>query len=528
MRCAIVLLSTLLVLPSLAVAQTQVEATARAKALLSKAPDPTITNGIVTPDAKVTLVAGPDGKEAKIQVGVQNGGLTTTLSFKGKLSEKGDSTLLGLTGLPADAAGAVAVTYSRWNPTDDRARLDMVCAAYTTRRLSKQSVEISGDQSLVVGAPGRWEVSAVGEPGHVTWDFGDKIKDFDRAVVTHAYEKAGIYQVKVTVVREDRFAPSFGDPTAAKTMITTVRSWLVAVSKTPASWTEEYGVNKNGSKLLPTRTPIYFSLRAAPSNTAKLDFGDGSDADVPVGSAVGSTAVGSIAAPGPNHLYTDPGQFVVAAGFELPTAGQFAVVSNTIRVLENCSLSAMASEPDLQREHALAVNWSMPLILAAKYEMGRSSYDFVDAKTGAEQPAAIRTPIAASGTLGTIFDNGTAFALTVERQRTYKAGKSAQLCSDFSTLIVKCDDVVLGGPATKDATIASVMLQRTGKTIGMQPRLAYRWAASGNITSLDVPVYVLQNKDGGLNGGVSFGWRTHDGVRAVLFVGVITDLFGRK
>ena len=249
-----------------------------------------------------------------------------------------------------------------------------------------------------------------------------------------------------------------------------------------------------------------------------IDYGDGTLAKVAVGSS------GSLE---PRHEYSEAGEFAIAAGVEVAD-GQFALASNSARVLEDCSISAMGSESDLQRAHALAVTWSLPLIFAAQYEMGRSSYDFVDAKTGAEQPAAIRTPVAASGTIGTIFENGTAFAVTVERQRSYKAGKSAQLCADFAAGIVKCDDVVLGGPSTKDATIASVTLQKTGRNVGVQPRLSYRWSSGGNITSVDVPIYVLQNKDGGLNGGVSLGWRTKDGARAVLFVGVMTDLFQRR
>ena len=317
-----------------AAAERRESLTVRSKALLEKAPDPTVTNGIVTPDAKFTFAAGPDGKEARVQIGVQSGALTTTLSFKGRLNPKGDTALLGVTGLSADTTGAIAVSYSRWHPKVDEARAAAVCETFAVRRLTIAGTRGSG-----------------------------------------------------------------------------------------------------------------------------------------------------------------------------------------------CSISALASEPDLQRAQALAVHWSLPLIVGAKYEMGRSSFEFVDARTGADQPTAFRTPVGASGTIGTIFENGTALALTVERQRSYRAGTPAQLCTDLSASIKKCSDAVLGGPSTSDATLASISVQRAGKNVGVQPRVSYRWTTSGRTTSVDVPIYVLQNKSNGLNGGVSLGWRTKDGARAVLFVGVMTDLF---
>jgi len=505
MRRAIPSLLLILALPRTAAALPQDDkVTIQSKALLSKAPDPTVTNGIVTPDAKFTFAAGPDGKEAKVQIGVQAGGLTTSVSFKGKLAEKGDTTLLGLTGLSADASGAIALSYTRWNPTVDDRRALQVCEAYTSRRLSRQRIGIAGDQSLAVNQSGAWSIDLAGDPGKITWEFDDGVKDYGRTAVAHAFEKAGVHQVKVTVAREKS---------------TSVRSWLVAVSKsTPPA--ESFRIEQRGPNPphMPVGRAVPFSLTSAPSKTSVVDYGDG---------ALDKVAVGSSGAIETLHAYGEPGDFAISSGVEVAD-GQFVVVSNSTRVLDDCSISAMGSEPDLQREHALAVNWSLPFITAFKYEMGRSSFEFVDAKTGAEQPAALRTPIGASGTVGTIFENGVAVALSVERQRSYKAGKSAQLCGDFATGIVKCDDVVLGGPSSSDATVASITLQKAGKNVGVQPRLSYRWTASRKITSVDVPIYVLQNKDGGLNGGVSLGWRTKDGARAVLFVGVMTDLFQRK
>jgi PKD repeat protein len=486
-------------------AEKKANLTIQSKALLDKAPDPTATNGIVTPDAKFTFAAGPDGKEARVQIGIQSGGLTTSLSFKGKLAEKGVTALFGLTGLNTDASGAIAFSYTRWNPTANEARAFAVCDAYNSRRLAVRRADITRDQGLLANAEGRWSLITAGDAGHITWEFGDGAKDYDLTTVAHAYEKPGVYQVKVVVETKD---------------FTATRSWLVAVSKgaVSAAPAARFARREAAPRSMQADRVIPFTLTGPASKTATADYGDGTKEKVAVGSA------GSILLP---HRYEAPGQYAVSAGVELGD-DQFAVVSSVVRVSEDCAISAMGSEPDLQKAHALAVNWSLPLIVAAKYEMGRSSYEFVDAKTGAEQPGALRTPIGASGTVGTIFENGVAVAFSVERQRSYKAGKSAQLCADFAAGIVKCDDVVLGGPASSDATVASITLQKAGKNVGVQPRLSYRWTASRKITSVDVPIYVLQNKDGGLNGGVSLGWRTKDGARAVLFVGVMTDLFQRK
>lgn len=481
------------------------DATVRTKALLTTAPDPTVSNSILTPDSKFTFTAGPDGKEAKAQIARQSGGFTTSLSFKGKLAESGDTALLGLTGLSTGASGAVAVSYSRWNPTVNEDRAFAVCDAYTSRRLEKTRVEINGDRSLAVSEDGHWSVNVSGDHGRVTWEFDDGVKDYDRTDVTHGFAKAGVHQVKVTVARDDG--------------VSSVRSWLVAVNKGAAPAETSFAVVPKGTKSKAIARPIQFQLSAPAGKTALVDYGDGTTEKAAMGISGSQPEL-------VKEKYVEAGAYMVSAGIEVAD-DQFAIVSSPVRVLDDCAISEMGSEPDLQREHALAVDWRLPLIVGASYEMGRSSYEFVDAKTGVAQPAAIRTPIAASGMIGTIFGNGTALAVSVERQRSYRAGKSAQLCEDFGAGFKKCSDAVLGGPSTRDATIATIGLQRNGEHVGIQPKVSYRWSKSGATTSVDVPIYILQNKNGGLNGGVNLGWRTKDGVRAVLFVGVMSDLFGK-
>jgi hypothetical protein len=64
--------------------------------------------------------------------------------------------------------------------------------------------------------------------------------------------------------------------------------------------------------------------------------------------------------------------------------------------------------------------------------------------------------------------------------------------------------------------------------VGLDPQFGILFQTSGalkKITSFELPVYYLQAKGGGLNGGIDFAWRSdQSGPQVTLFIGIVMDV----
>jgi hypothetical protein len=117
----------------------------------------------------------------------------------------------------------------------------------------------------------------------------------------------------------------------------------------------------------------------------------------------------------------------------------------------------------------------------------------------------------------------------VSRQVAYRAGKPGQICSPVGTQgLSTCEDHVLAAPGDPDRSnlVSFEVKQFFGANFAVAPRFSFDITKS--VKAISVPIYILRDTAGGLNGGIAIGWRSDTkAVTASAFVGDILTLITR-
>lgn len=160
---------------------------------------------------------------------------------------------------------------------------------------------------------------------------------------------------------------------------------------------------------------------------------------------------------------------------------------------------------------------------------GQSKRDYIDVAAFAKASES-RTAIAASGYVGLITsDYKWALRLKYDYLRDVKPAANGQICRASATAanMQECLEGALGRPTRSETNIASFELRHRFSLlngdnkipVAIAPQITYDFDKKEY--GIDVPVYLTQNKEGKLNGGIRFGYRsdTKD-VGAGVFIGV--------
>lgn len=163
-----------------------------------------------------------------------------------------------------------------------------------------------------------------------------------------------------------------------------------------------------------------------------------------------------------------------------------------------------------------------------KAEVGREKFEFVNATTFAD---AFKTTYPASGSLmfGALIAPFNWFATAAVRlENGYKAADEQAVCApppaDRSQA---CPVKVVGVPNSKRREVFEAEIRKFLPTPSKYPvgvSAVFRRDWRQNETSLEAPIYLVKDKDGGLSGGVSVGYvwarkKEDGGARFTLFVG---------
>lgn len=120
---------------------------------------------------------------------------------------------------------------------------------------------------------------------------------------------------------------------------------------------------------------------------------------------------------------------------------------------------------------------------------------------------------------------------SVAYQRGFEAQDEAVLCPAGNGTTVTCVKAAPGAPALdENLLLAGGLRFRLGGGAGKLPPFAVAplvtYDAIDKIFGVDVPFYLLANKDGGLIGGVRAGWRSDDKkLRFGVFIGSAFNIF---
>ena len=158
------------------------------------------------------------------------------------------------------------------------------------------------------------------------------------------------------------------------------------------------------------------------------------------------------------------------------------------------------------------------------------SFTFVSADTLVEQPKEKHTSRSLSGVAGVAFKTNTVTTFSYTYEVAYKAGDKADVCSPAASGgSVKCSQAVIGPPGDPDRTnrLSFEVKQFFGTNFAFAPK--FNWDVDDSIVGIELPIYLLQAKDGGLTGGVTLGWRSDTkAFTASAFVGPVLKLITKQ
>jgi hypothetical protein len=174
------------------------------------------------------------------------------------------------------------------------------------------------------------------------------------------------------------------------------------------------------------------------------------------------------------------------------------------------------------------LGWDIPVQYGFQGKISPQSFDFLDPTTlaaGSESHLAFSI----GGGMGVFVRPFTRLDADVSYERTFKAGRSTQVCTPLPPAgTSECGDAVLGGPTQADGWVAEAgvrqFLRIGGMDVALNPRVRYR--NQDETYTARVPIYFLPDKSGtSLLGGVAPTW--HSGTERfgiVLFVGSTFNL----
>jgi hypothetical protein len=158
-------------------------------------------------------------------------------------------------------------------------------------------------------------------------------------------------------------------------------------------------------------------------------------------------------------------------------------------------------------------------------DTGPEDYSFADAVT----LITVETPerkwnSSAAVTAGALFSDNTYGAVSLRFDNAFKASDKQAVCRTSAP--TACKIVPVGEPVEDDRKVVEIEGRRfLGAHLGIAGIARYDWETAEK--SLEVPLYFVRDKKGGLRGGVSTGylWSSDDDARGWSFVVFVADAF---
>ena len=199
-----------------------------------------------------------------------------------------------------------------------------------------------------------------------------------------------------------------------------------------------------------------------------------------------------------------------------------------------CDLAVLEKDPAVRAFRERYFPRRLAWYLSVKGDIGYETFRFADAATFVDQTTE-EYPRSFSAVLGLLTKGNVYVAASGRFEDGFEAARTQAVCSihalDQKTA---CPQKIVGPPNPKTAKVTEFEVRKylsdAGElTIGAAGILRRDWKAEN--TALEVPLYFLKNKDGGLSGGFSFGylWAQQPddtGPRFTVFVGQTFGLGG--
>jgi hypothetical protein len=166
----------------------------------------------------------------------------------------------------------------------------------------------------------------------------------------------------------------------------------------------------------------------------------------------------------------------------------------------------------------------------ANASVAPESFTFVNADTLAEEPAEKRTSRSLSALAAVVFATNTVTTVSYVHDVAYSGGDKADVCRPAASGgSLKCSEAIVGPPgdAARTNRLSFEVKQFIGTNFAFAPKL--NWNVDNSVVGIELPIYLLQAKDGGLTGGVNLGWRSDTkAFIASAFVGPVLKLIVKE
>ena len=192
---------------------------------------------------------------------------------------------------------------------------------------------------------------------------------------------------------------------------------------------------------------------------------------------------------------------------------------------EECDDSSF-TDPAQRRAYLDAFNFSRtPVLVGLRVRAGRNEFKWRDKTTLAES-VSHHNDWSVSGTVGFYNPRMGFLGGQFDRQDSYRGGSKTNVCQPLAgTNATTCRDLVLGAPTKTSRSIARIELRRFSRGGKFAINPSWSRDLDEDVSSLQLPIFFLQDGKGGLNGGVTAGWRSDTKAFTLsLFVGASLDL----
>lgn len=175
----------------------------------------------------------------------------------------------------------------------------------------------------------------------------------------------------------------------------------------------------------------------------------------------------------------------------------------------------------------VGTNRTVPLLRAIPYRdfllggsVGRTERKFFD-PSGA-QVEDDRLSYSLNAAYRRIFESSR-LTVSLATQRKFKEADKARQCAvvDGSTL-ERCKDLPLGEAAVVDSVPLTIEYRLWRKRFAVSPKLAYDFEQE--VAAASLPIYLITNSEGRLNGGIRVDWEEHKDPVAFVFVSSVLGL----
>jgi len=183
-----------------------------------------------------------------------------------------------------------------------------------------------------------------------------------------------------------------------------------------------------------------------------------------------------------------------------------------------------------QKKYDKVINWGLPILYGLRFQIGREKFEYFEDSTF-EEKALSRTNYAVMGLTGIFLPAKDLYMGFNYRYQVYhQVGKKREICLPLEEIegALECRELPVGSPNRQLSHIGQLEIRKFyGNRFAINPKFTYDF--NNKIVGLELPLYFLQSKTKGLNGGVTLGWRS-DAKELIIrfFVGNILGLLPSK